>query len=89
MSKKVKIGDLESSLKEINDLIEKMEHSDLTLEQALNHFEQGITLIKNCQAILQEAEQKVQILIQNNSSSEQKEEELKPYTCEDNSELPK
>jgi exodeoxyribonuclease VII small subunit len=82
MSKKAKSADLESSLKEINTLIEKMEHSDLTLEQSLGHFEQGISLIKNCQKILREAEQRVHILIQN-STTEEPDEELKPYTTDD------
>ena len=85
MSKKAKISDLESSLEEINHLIEKMEHSDLTLEQSLNHFEQGITLIKSCQKILREAEQKVQILIQN-SEKDETEAALKPYQAEDGNE---
>ena len=56
----------EESLTEINQLIEKMEKDDQTLEQSLNHFERGIKLIKHCQAILTDAEQKVQILIENN-----------------------
>lgn len=83
MTKKANIADLEPSLKEINVLIEKMEKGDLTLEQSLSHFEKGITLIKNCQTILQEAEQKVQILIQNNSNLASSSEELKPYTPEE------
>jgi exodeoxyribonuclease VII small subunit len=61
---------LEESLSEITQIIEKMEHSDQTLEQSLTHFERGVTLIKHCQKILEEAEQKVQILIQNNSKEE-------------------
>ena len=61
---------LEESLAEIYQLIEKMEHSEPSLEQSLNHFERGITLIKHCQKILEEAEQKVQILIQNNNQEE-------------------
>ncbi|MBA3660138.1 MAG: exodeoxyribonuclease VII small subunit [Gammaproteobacteria bacterium] len=44
-----------------------MEKSELSLEHSLNHFERGITLIKHCQKILTEAEQKVQILIKNNN----------------------
>lgn len=86
MAKKTNIADLESSLSKISQLIEKMERGELTLEQALNHFEQGINLIKNCQTILQEAEQKVQILIQNSSQTELPGEELKPYNVEDNPE---
>jgi exodeoxyribonuclease VII small subunit len=61
-----KLPNLEESLDEISQLIEKMEHDKLTLEQSLSYFERGITLIKHSQKILQEAEQKVQILMQNN-----------------------
>jgi len=66
MKKTEKLPTLESSLAEISELIEKMEQSDQTLEQSLTHFERGITLIKHCQKILGEAEQKVQILMQSN-----------------------
>jgi len=65
-----KLPNLEESLTEITQLIEKMEHGELTLEQSLTQFERGITLIKHCQKTLQEAEQKVQILIQNNAQDE-------------------
>lgn len=58
---------LETSLDEISKLIEQMEHGELTLEQSLAHFERGVTLVKNCQKMLEEAEQKVQILIQQNN----------------------
>jgi exodeoxyribonuclease VII small subunit len=61
-----KFPDLEQSLSEITQLIEKMEHGELTLDQSLGHFERGITLVKHCQKILVDAEQKVQILIANN-----------------------
>ena len=75
MSKKIsKLPDLETSLTEITQLVEKMEHNELTLEQSLHSFERGITLIKHCQSVLQQAEQKVQILLQNNQQ-----ENLNPY----------
>lgn len=61
---------LEESLGEITTLIEKMENGELTLEQSLSDFERGITLIKHCQKVLSEAEQKVQILIQQNQQEE-------------------
>ncbi len=70
---------LEGSLTEISQLIDKMEHSELTLEQSLDHFERGITLVKHCQKVLEKAEQKVQILIQNNHQ-----EELVPHGEDDN-----
>jgi exodeoxyribonuclease VII small subunit len=57
---------LEASLAEISALIEKMEHGQLTLEESLKYFERGIKLVRACQKMLEQAEQKVQILIQNN-----------------------
>lgn len=72
------LPNLETSLGEITQLVDKMEHGELTLEQSLSHFERGITLVKHCQKILSEAEQKVQILIQNN-----KQDGLAPYNGED------
>ena len=76
-----KLPDLENSLTEISQLVDKMEHGELTLEQSLNHFERGVLLIKHCQKILEEAEQKVQILIQNDHQ-----EELSAYGEEDKNE---
>lgn len=70
---------LEKSLTEVTKLIEKMEHGDLSLEQSLETFEQGITLIKTCQKILTDAEQKVQMLIEKNGKAE-----LAPYASEKN-----
>lgn len=74
MTKKQSLPDLETSLAEINSLIERMEQGELTLEQSLSHFERGIMLIKHAQKILQEAEQKVQILLKENG-----EEKLTDY----------
>lgn len=76
--KQDKLPDLEESLTEITQLIDKMEHGELTLEQSLAHFERGVTLVKHCQKVLVDAEQKVQILIQNNNQ-----ETLTPYRDEE------
>ena len=70
MTKKTeKLPTLEESMGEITQLIDKMEHSELTLEQSLTQFERGIVLIKHCQKVLADAEQKVQILLQNNGQA--------------------
>jgi exodeoxyribonuclease VII small subunit len=67
MTTKIELPDLESALNEINSLIEQMEHNELSLEQSLAHFERGIILIKHSQKILQDAEQKVQLLMKKNN----------------------
>ncbi len=77
MAEAATLPNLEESLAEITQLIDKMEHAELTLEQSLGNFERGVTLVKHCQKILTEAEQKVQILIQNN-----KQDELTTYATE-------
>ena len=54
----------EDSLLELEQLVERMEQGQLPLEDALKAFERGIQLSRTCQKALQEAEQKVQILLE-------------------------
>lgn len=61
-----KLVDFEKSLAELENLIEKMESGETSLEQSLKMFEQGISLTKDCQSALEMAEQKVQQLIEKN-----------------------
>ncbi|MCW5588762.1 MAG: exodeoxyribonuclease VII small subunit [Legionellales bacterium] len=58
---------LEASLKKLENIVETMEAGDLSLEQSLKNFEQGVKLIRQCQDALTKAEQKVQILMEENS----------------------
>lgn len=53
----------EHALKELEELVGRMEQGDLSLEESLKAFERGIELTRNCQQALKEAEQKVEILI--------------------------
>ncbi len=64
IKKKAKTIDFESSLDELEGLVERMEQGDSSLEDSLKDFERGIELTRNCQTALTEAEQKVQILLQ-------------------------
>jgi exodeoxyribonuclease VII small subunit len=73
--------DFEKSLSELEQLVEKMEGGDLTLEDALKHFERGITLTRECQQALAEAEQKVQILTEKGGKTD-----LSPFTPDENNE---
>ena len=54
----------EQSLAELEALVARMESGELPLDQALATFEQGVKLTRACQAALQAAQQKVQILTQ-------------------------
>jgi len=63
---KAKKMDFESSLDELEQLVDQMEEGELTLEDSLKAFEQGIKLTRDCQLALSEAEQKVKVLLEKN-----------------------
>jgi len=56
----------ESALNELEKLVEKMELGESSLEQSLVDFERGVVLTRQCQESLKSAEQKVQILLEQN-----------------------
>lgn len=58
--------DFEQALKELEAIVERMERGDATLEESLRQFERGIALTRACQQALKSAEQKVDILIEEN-----------------------
>ena len=59
-----KTVNFESAIEELETLVEEMEQGDISLEESLKKFERGIELTRNCQKALQEAEQKVQMLVE-------------------------
>ena len=68
MPKKSNIN-FEKTFAELEDLVNKIEEGDLSLEESLKYFERGMLLTKNCQQALSEAEQKVKILLEKNNKS--------------------
>ncbi|MBD3392278.1 MAG: exodeoxyribonuclease VII small subunit [Chitinivibrionales bacterium] len=46
----------EESLTKLEKLIEKLESNDLALDEALDYFEQGVKLLRACDAHLKSAE---------------------------------
>jgi exodeoxyribonuclease VII small subunit len=67
---KSSIGGLEKSLEELEALVTRLESGDLPLEQALKEFERGVKLTRQCQSALQQAEQKVEILLKKTEQAE-------------------
>lgn len=76
MPRKKKTIDFEQSLQELESLVNQMEQGDLSLEESLQAFEKGVSLTRECQNILSDAEQKVQILLE--SGGELKTEPFTP-----------
>lgn len=65
---------LEKALTDLENLVEELESGDLPLEKAMKKFEEGIKLTRGCQAALQEAEQKVEILLESAGGDEELED---------------
>jgi exodeoxyribonuclease VII small subunit len=77
MSKKKTANLFEDSLAELEQLVTQLEQGDISLEESLRYFERGVNLTRICQKALQEAEQKVHILIEKNGN-----QALEPFTDE-------
>ncbi len=60
----------ESALADLEALVTRMEGGELTLEDSLAAFEQGIALTRQCQQALTAAEQRVQLLMERNGQSD-------------------
>lgn len=73
-----KAVNFEEALEELEGLVEQMEDGDLSLEESLAAFEKGVRLARECQEALKQAEQRVQVLLQQNG-----EEQLAPFAEDD------
>ena len=55
--------DYEAAVKELESLVNRLEQGDISLEESLKLYENGVLLTRDCQESLQAAEQKVQMLL--------------------------
>lgn len=76
-----KSDSFEAAIAELETIVTQLESGDLELEQSLKLFERGIELTRVSQSRLQEAEQKVQILME-----KQGQLELQPFNENTNTE---
>ncbi len=68
MSKQKQIEKLtfEQALAGLSELVEKLESGDLPLEESVAAFEQGVKLSRRCESLLDAADQRLQLLEDNN-----------------------
>lgn len=62
--KKDKDKNFEEAMLELEQIVAKLEKSDVSLEESITNFQQGIELSRYCAAKLDEAEKKISILLQ-------------------------
>jgi exodeoxyribonuclease VII small subunit len=58
----------ETALARLETLVKNIETGNLPLEEALAAFQEGVGLVKQCQGLLTQADQKVEILIKAGAS---------------------
>lgn len=54
----------EEAMQELEMIAKELEKGDLTLEESVSKFEEGMKLSKQCNTIIEEAEKKISILLQ-------------------------
>ena len=69
----------EQSMKQLEQIVVELESGELTLEQAIKKFEEGMELSKFCSQKLEETERKITLLMQNSAGQAVE----KPFPAED------
>lgn len=57
------IAEFEHSLDELEQLVSRMEQSEMGLDDSLKSFERGVALYRSCQGALEQAELRVRQLL--------------------------
>lgn len=61
----------EQAMARLEAIVGELEKGDLPLDESLRIFEEGIRLSKNCLKVLEEAERKVEVLVQDKNGKRQ------------------
>lgn len=69
----------EQAMARLEAIVGQLENGDLSLDESLKIFEEGIRLSKNCLRVLEEAERKVEVLVQDTNGKKQ----LRAFSLDD------
>jgi len=69
---KNEIGKLsfEEAIKELTDIVDKIEQGEIALQDSLQQYEKGMALIKHCRTILKQAEERIEKISQPEAKSQ-------------------
>lgn len=59
----------ETSLQELEKIVRKLEDGDLSLEESLKLFEDGVRLSRECQERLNQAERRIEVLLKDENGN--------------------
>lgn len=69
----------EQAMARLEAIVGELEKGDLPLDESLKIFEEGIRLSKNCLKVLEDAERKVEVLVQDTNGKKQ----LRAFSLDD------
>ena len=61
----------EQAMARLEAIVADLEKGDLSLDESLKIFEEGVRLSKNCLKVLEEAERKIEVLVQDKNGKKQ------------------
>ena len=83
----------EEALKQLEDIVAKLEKGELSLEDSLRLYEQGIGLARLCHAKLEEAEGRIEVLIKDArgevAADAKGQPKTRPLAADDDDEVPR
>jgi exodeoxyribonuclease VII small subunit len=59
----------EDHLAKLEKIVEELERGDLTLDEALARYEEGVRALRQCFEVLRDAEKRVEVLLKNEDGS--------------------
>lgn len=62
----MKDNNFEKNIEELESIVKELEEGKLDLEKSVEKFEEGMKISKNCNDILESAEKRITILLENN-----------------------
>lgn len=68
-----KAKSFEESIKELENIVAVLEKGDCSLDEAVELFEKGVKLSKECHTVLDNAEQKIKILTESDAPEKESE----------------
>jgi exodeoxyribonuclease VII small subunit len=62
----------EQAITALTDIVGKIEKGDVPLQDSLDQYEKGMTLIKHCRSLLQTAEKRIEVISQQDDAGSEK-----------------
>jgi exodeoxyribonuclease VII small subunit len=64
----------EEAIKELTDIVGKIEQGEIALQDSLQQYERGMALIKHCRTILKQAEERIEKISKDQEHQESSEQ---------------